>query len=202
MNTWRVTPGVLSLLGAFWVFTASVQAQTFEDRWSIVPKAKADEAPAQPNPAQSQPTPPLQAETAAPSAATAATPLPRAKAKPTEASQARPSPNRVFLGKASFISYAGGKTASGAQYRPQAFTAAHRKLPFGTRIKVTDVRTRKSVHVVVTDRGPAIRSRVLDLSRGAAEALGMTERGIVEVRAQVLGKGPAPIAASGHGEVH
>jgi rare lipoprotein A len=66
-------------------------------------------------------------------------------------------------------------------------TAAHRTLPFGTRLRVTDVKTRKSIQVVVTDRGPAIRSRVLDLSLAAAKAVGVGDRGIIYVRAELVG---------------
>jgi rare lipoprotein A len=92
----------------------------------------------------------------------------------------------VFVGKASYYAYHGGKTASGAPFRPNAFTAAHRNLPFGTRIRVTDVATGKSVEVVITDRGPGSRNRVLDLSLGAAQALGIGSRGVIQVRAEVI----------------
>ena len=66
------------------------------------------------------------------------------------------------------------------------FTAAHKTLPFGTRVRVTDSKTRRSVIVVINDRGPFNKGRVLDLSTSAAKALGMTERGVVLVTADVL----------------
>ena len=65
-------------------------------------------------------------------------------------------------------------------------TAAHRSLPFGTKVRVTDLATNRSVVVVITDRGPSIRDRVLDLSLGAARSLGITERGVAHVRVEVL----------------
>ena len=64
--------------------------------------------------------------------------------------------------------------------------SAHRSLPFGTRVRVTDLATNRSVVVVITDRGPSVRDRVLDLSLGAARTLGMTDRGVAQVRAEVL----------------
>jgi rare lipoprotein A (peptidoglycan hydrolase) len=92
----------------------------------------------------------------------------------------------AFVGKASFYAYRGGKTASGEQFKADALTAAHRTLPFGTRLRVTDLKTQKSVEVVVTDRGPHLRGLVLDLSLGAAKALGIVSRGITQVRAEVV----------------
>jgi rare lipoprotein A len=65
-------------------------------------------------------------------------------------------------------------------------TAAHRTLPFGTRVRVTDLASTKSVIVRIVDRGPWIRDRVLDLSLGAARTLGITERGVAQVRIEVL----------------
>lgn len=70
--------------------------------------------------------------------------------------------------------------------RGGGLTAAHRTLPFGTRVRVTDPRTGRSVIVTINDRGPFGRHRVLDLSIGAARALGMLNRGIIYVRADVL----------------
>jgi len=65
-------------------------------------------------------------------------------------------------------------------------TAAHRNLPFGTKVRVTDLASSKSVVVRITDRGPWIRGRVLDLSLGAARNLGISEKGVTRVRAEVL----------------
>jgi rare lipoprotein A len=76
-----------------------------------------------------------------------------------------------------------GRTASGAHYDPSKFTAAHKTLPFGTRLKVTDIKTKRSVVVVVNDRGPFTKGRVIDLSLAAAKALRMTQRGLIKVTA-------------------
>ena len=91
---------------------------------------------------------------------------------------------REFSGVASYYdkNYQ-GKTASGARYDSSKFTAAHRTLPFGTRLTVVDPRSHRVVTVVVNDRGPFIKGRVLDLSFSAAQALHMTGRGVMKVSA-------------------
>ena len=91
-----------------------------------------------------------------------------------------------FAGTASYYSadYR-GRVASGSQYDPQKFTAAHKTLPFGTRVRVNCPRTGRSVTVVINDRGPFSPGRVLDLSYAAAQALHMIGRGLVKVEAQV-----------------
>jgi rare lipoprotein A len=78
-----------------------------------------------------------------------------------------------------------GRTARGDRYDAAKFTAAHRSLPFGTRLRVTDPRSKRSVVVVVNDRGPFTKGRVLDLSLAAAKALNMTGRGLLNVTAVV-----------------
>jgi rare lipoprotein A len=78
-----------------------------------------------------------------------------------------------------------GRTASGSEYDPNKFTCAHRTLPFGTRLRVTDRRSHRSVVVVVTDRGPFNKGRVIDLSLAAAKALRMTARGVIAVTATI-----------------
>jgi rare lipoprotein A len=80
----------------------------------------------------------------------------------------------------------GERVASGARFEPNALTAAHRTLPFGTRVRVSDPRTRRSVVVVINDRGPFVHGRVLDLSVGAARALGIEGRGVSRIHADVL----------------
>ena len=81
-----------------------------------------------------------------------------------------------FRVKASYYSE-GKRTASGERFNPNGFTAAHRTLPFGTRLKLTNERTGHSVVVRVNDRGPFIRGRGLDVAKGAAAALGMIGAG-------------------------
>jgi rare lipoprotein A len=88
------------------------------------------------------------------------------------------------VGIASFYKYE-AKTASGERFNPSELTAAHRTLPFGTRLRVTNVATGQSVTVRVNDRGPFIPGRVVDVSRSAAEAIGMVDRGIAKVKLEV-----------------
>jgi rare lipoprotein A len=90
-----------------------------------------------------------------------------------------------FSGMASFYgNESGSKTASGARFNQNAMTAAHRSLPFGTKLRVTH--GGRSVVVTINDRGPFIRGRVLDLSTGAARAVGLTGAGVGRVTAQVV----------------
>src|SRR4051794_12244709 len=92
---------------------------------------------------------------------------------------------RSIEGVASYY-WQGKRVASGARYNPNGLTAAHRTLPFGTRIRVSDPKTQRSVIVTINDRGPFVRGRVLDLSLGAARALGLESRGLGRVHAEVL----------------
>jgi rare lipoprotein A len=92
---------------------------------------------------------------------------------------------RTFSGMASFYgNESGRKTASGQRFNQNALTAAHRSLPFGTRLKVT--RGDRSVVVTINDRGPFVRGRVLDLSTAAAREVGLTGVGVGRVTAEVL----------------
>lgn len=86
--------------------------------------------------------------------------------------------------------FAGRATASGAPYRPGQMTAAHNTLPFGTRIKVTNVRNGKSVKVTVNDRGPHVKGRIVDVSRKAANKLDLVDAGVVPVQLKVLKAAP------------
>src|SRR5215207_7783665 len=81
----------------------------------------------------------------------------------------------------------GRRTASGAVYTGAALTAAHRSLPFGTLVQVTNLENGRTVVVVVDDRGPFARGRVIDLSAAAARRLGMIRAGVVPVRLEVVG---------------
>ena len=78
------------------------------------------------------------------------------------------------------------ETANGEKFDPQAMTAAHPSLPFGTKLRVTNVATGHSVTVRVNDRGPHVQGRVVDLSRSAAETLGIVEQGVAQVRLEVV----------------
>ncbi|MGH8381537.1 septal ring lytic transglycosylase RlpA family protein [Pseudomonas sp.] len=80
----------------------------------------------------------------------------------------------------------GKRTASGEPFNQNAMTAAHRSLPFGTRVQVTNLNNDRSVVVRINDRGPHTRGRLIDLSRAAAEKLGMIRSGTARVRVQSL----------------
>ena len=84
----------------------------------------------------------------------------------------------------------GRRTASGERFDMNAMTMAHKTLPFGTRVKVTNLATKKSVVVRVNDRGPASPDRIGDLTSGAARKIGMTKAGVVDARLEVVGKSP------------
>lgn len=86
---------------------------------------------------------------------------------------------------ASFYGH-GSETASGEKFDPHELTAAHRTLPFGTRLRVTNLANGRSVMVRVNDRGPFVRGRTVDVSSSAAEALKMTERGVANVKVDVV----------------
>lgn len=92
------------------------------------------------------------------------------------------SPSKAESGIASV--YSSGPTASGERFSSSALTAAHRTLPFGTRVRVT--RGARSVIVRITDRGPFVRGRVIDLTPAGARALGFS--GLAHVRLEVLGR--------------
>lgn len=91
-------------------------------------------------------------------------------------------------GKASWYgAESGPKTANGERFNPNGLTAAHRTLPFGTKVRVTSIRTGKAVTIRINDRGPFHSSRILDLSAGAAEAIGIKQDGVATIRMEVLG---------------
>ena len=91
-------------------------------------------------------------------------------------------------GKASYYGarHHGKKTASGERFDQHGLTAAHRSLPFGSRVLVTNLRNEKSVVVRINDRGPYARGRIIDLSQQAAERLDMLRAGVVPVRVEQL----------------
>jgi rare lipoprotein A len=88
------------------------------------------------------------------------------------------------VGTASFYGrkFHGRRTASGDRYDMHAFTCAHPSAPFGTRLRVTDLATGRTVVVVVNDRGPFVRGRIVDVSLAAARKLGIVDRGLARVR--------------------
>ena len=97
------------------------------------------------------------------------------------------SPAMAQSGIASIYAYAGEKTASGQRANPGGFTAAHRTLPFGTKVTVTNKRNGRSVTVRINDRGPFVRGRIIDLTPAAARALGFNGLAPVEVTRESAG---------------
>jgi len=83
----------------------------------------------------------------------------------------------------------GETTAGGTVYTGEGLTAAHPRFPFGTRVRVTDLENGRRVVVVIDDRGPFVRGRIIDLSEAAAPRLGMLDAGVVRVRLKVLAWG-------------
>ena len=111
--------------------------------------------------------------------------------RPSSPAAAPPEPTKRIVGLASWYGqrHQGRPTASGEAYDMNRLTAAHRTLPFGTRLRVTNVENGRSVVVRVNDRGPHVPGRVLDLSHGAAKALGMVSEGVGRVEIVVLADG-------------
>lgn len=98
---------------------------------------------------------------------------------------------QVQTGKASFYAdkFEGSPTASGEKYRHSKMTAAHKTLPFGTKVRVTNLENNKSIEVVINDRGPYADGRIIDLSRSAAQELGFVNAGLADVRVEVIDAG-------------
>jgi rare lipoprotein A len=94
----------------------------------------------------------------------------------------------TYSGKASYY-WEPQALASGGRFNPNAMTAAHKTLPFGTKVRVTNQNNGESVVVVINDRGPYVAGRIIDLSKAAAHAINMQGSGVVPVKVAVLGKG-------------
>jgi rare lipoprotein A len=94
-------------------------------------------------------------------------------------------------GKASFYAdkFEGRPTASGEKYKHNKLTAAHKSLPFGTKVKVTNLANSQTVEVVINDRGPYVEGRIIDLSKSAAEQLGFVNQGLADVQVDVIDPG-------------
>jgi peptidoglycan lytic transglycosylase len=107
------------------------------------------------------------------------------RATPVRAEQ---SPGQPIVGQASWYGheFARRRTACGDVFDPQNFTGAHRTLPLGSKVRVTNLHNGKSVLVTINDRGPYFRRRDIDLSYGAARVLGILRRGIARVRIELV----------------
>ena len=132
------------------------------------PEAPPTPAPPPASPAAAPPPPPTP-------------PAPKAGAEPGDVER-----GRVSLYGADF---AGKTTANGETFDPEALTMAHRTLPFGTRVRVTNLENQRSVVVTVNDRGPFVAGRIGDLSLAAARQLGMVASGVIDAILEVLAPG-------------
>jgi rare lipoprotein A len=121
-------------------------------------------------------------------ATTACTPPPKTAAPEPRPARERPPEPVAIVGKASWYGefHHGRRTASGEIFDMRALTAAHRSLPLGTRLRVTNLANGRAVNVRVTDRGPFIRGRVIDVSHGVAIALDAVAAGVFPVELVVL----------------
>jgi len=115
----------------------------------------------------------------------------RVASKRRHVARAVPASGSYGGGSSGLASYywQGTMTASGQRFNPSGLTAAHRTLPFGTRVLVTNHSNGRSVTVTINDRGPFIRGRIIDLSSGAAGVIGMKGAGVARVSISVLGRG-------------
>lgn len=94
----------------------------------------------------------------------------------------------VQYGKSSYYGekFHGRKTASGEIFNKWAYTCAHKKLPFDTKVKVTNLKNQKTVVVRVNDRGPFVKGRIIDLSFAAAKKIGMVKDGVAKVKIEII----------------
>jgi rare lipoprotein A len=153
---------------------ASVTPQTQE---AIPPTGQPQSQPnqVQPAPANSQPTNPASAK-------------PQPKPKTTQAAKTSSRPRKQGMASWYGPGFHGRRTASGETFNSGALTAAHRYLPFGTKVRVTNVRNGRSVVVRINDRGPFTGGRVIDLSKGAAAVIGVFQSGVAPVVLEILGR--------------
>ena len=150
-------------------------------------------------------TPLAQAQTAtAPASAAAAAP---ATAATAPAAKAAPAPEKASSGDASEGKVAhygrkfnGRKTASGERFNAGAMTMAHKTLPFGTQVKVTNLANKRSVVVRVNDRGPSTPDRVGDLTTAAGKKIRMTRSGVVDAKLEVVGMSKKRMGMAGKGK--
>jgi len=117
----------------------------------------------------------------------------RLNQRPTLPSSLQQGSSQLFArmrGRASWYGprFHGRRTASGERFNASAYTAAHRSLPFGTKVRVTNLSNGRAVIVRINDRGPYAGGRVIDLSKAAAQAIGMLRSGTAPVRIEIIGR--------------
>jgi rare lipoprotein A len=170
---------VIATLAAAMVYGCAQLQQAPEPELQMLPPTvfvpSMQSVPPLPVPSVSPPPP---AEAAPPPAADVASPP-----SPDETTVSRQERGRISMYGSKFT---GRKTASGEPFDPKALTMAHPSLPFGTRVRVTNLENQRSVEVVVNDRGPFVSGRIADLSQAAARRLGMVGDGVVEALLDIM----------------
>lgn len=161
------------------VLASDFDAREISDPLDVLNRVEPTEADA---PGLTAPTATLRPEDIKESLAPAQATLPEPKVQPV------PDVVRVITGEASWYGpgFYGNRTANGEVFRPGTMTAAHRTLPFGTKVRVTNLWNGRSAIIRINDRGPFIGHRVIDLGHGAASSLGLIASGIAQVRLEVL----------------
>jgi rare lipoprotein A len=178
----------LSLVGLGFVASAPAEAAI---KWTCVgPEYVCGSAPAvKTSPAPTQYKPAAKAKAKSVAVATPSAPAYKPAAKKKSSSyDSGDSGSYTLTGKASYY-WQPQPVASGGWFNPNAMTAAHKTLPFGTKVRVTNQNNGQSVVVTINDRGPYIAGRIIDLSKAAAHAINMQNAGVVPVKVAVLGKG-------------
>jgi rare lipoprotein A len=106
---------------------------------------------------------------------------------------------QVQTGKASFYAdkFEGMPTASGEKYKHNKLTGAHKTLPFGTKVRITNLANDKTVEVTINDRGPYVEGRIIDLSKAAADELGFLNKGLTEVKLEIVDPGDGKVSDMG-----
>jgi len=167
----RVYRSGAKLLALLLLLTVTVGCQSVRDD-SGEPKVGSKPWPRPPAPEPAAPQPPVESE-------------------PPAAQPQAPTAEHTEEGEASWYGgpLDGKETASGDTFDAEAFTAAHNSLPFGTRVRVTNLETGKHVDVVINDRGPLVDGRIIDLSQASGEALGIKKDGTQRVKVEVLEAG-------------
>ena len=106
---------------------------------------------------------------------------------------------QVQTGKASFYAdkFEGIPTASGEKYKHNKLTGAHKTLPFGTKVRITNLANDKTVEVIINDRGPYVEGRIIDLSKEAADQLGFLNTGLTDVKLEIIDPGDGKVSDMG-----
>src|SRR5579862_5541884 len=187
MNT---RPSLAALLGTALLAVPAALAAPAVAEDSPVPGIEPQVQQPEPRPAQTAPRQTRKATRPDRKPVAAKTPTAKARAIVRDAKQAnKASGSHAQVGVASWYGkqFAKKKTANGEKFSPNLPTAAHRTLPLGTHIKVTNLENGQSTTVRVTDRGPYERGRVIDLSQSAATDIGMKHDGVAPVKIEVIG---------------